>query len=195
MCNCECVFFFIQMQNRFEWSNGKCEVFQWFRQQHLRRYTYVCDVHCMHSVHICCSVLYECECVRVFLVFSVRMFSHSLWAHSHAWASAQSYSTQQHSLNSNAFKRIIFRAIQVSVCYRFSFASLFLLIRISFAWLYIVPPPPPPPSTANRCSCSCSHCTRCGGRILLTITWTVGLDIFNQFDFFKRQRDNNTSIK
>lgn len=34
--------------------------------------------------------------------------------------------------NINAFKRIIFREIQVSVCYRFSFASLFPLIRISF---------------------------------------------------------------
>lgn len=161
------------MQNRFKWWNGKSEVFQWFRQQHLRGYTYVYHVHCMHSVHIFCSVLYTLWCVRVFLVFSVVFF-----ALAHIAMQEHIHSTQQHSLNFNAFKRIIFRAIQVSVCYRF-FASLFLLIRILFAWSYIVPQPP---STTYRCNCTVTVHTTGYMQNFANYFLSGGRDTFNQFN-------------
>lgn len=126
-----------EMENqRFSSDSGN----NTFEATHMYTMSIVC-IRCTFSV-LC---LYTLWCVRVFLVFSVVFF-----ALAHIAMQEHIHSTQQHSLNFNAFKRIIFRAIQVSVCYRF-FASLFLLIRILFAWSYIVPQPP---STTYRCNCT-----------------------------------------
>lgn len=132
--------------------------------------------------------------VSVFFTFSVVYFTHSP---THPYP-CKAHSTQQHNLNSNAFKRIIFRAIQVSVCYRFSFASLFLLIRILFAWLYTVPQQPLPSSPANRSHFTLYRHGVCGTEFCELF---LGLDVYivcsinSIFSRFPMYVNNNATEK